>query len=316
MQGGTDNQRLHQFQKCHLQILRSLYNDNRSCASEERIDDNKKDCIDSNNQIFDLEECPVSSEIWELIERFIHQRREYLPQLKRQIYWNEIYLEATSSRDNYFHSRISSQQEPSINVPSSVSPRKIFSAVKRRSTSTPNNNNNLYLTPLTNNRIALTSSNNNSHELSDISIRSWNFISRVVKQREDACTKSCDSLRSEPFLRRLLDEAKARCMLLEVSLQALKHEMAAKISHIGKKRDSATIFSTAAKRVKFDRIFDSSQEKCVTGVSFFKGSEPFPETMDPTEVICADSFMQKQIKLKLWLSLSKSVEQIIEVDKK
>ncbi len=329
-QGAKDDQRRQQqqfFQRCHLQILRSLYNDDDGgggggSSSEKGIDDSAIDNTDgneANEKVTDSgEEGPVSSEIWELIDRFLQQRREYLPQLQRQIHWNEIFAEA-SSRRNHFISISSEeeeeqhQQQASLYRAPSLIPRNLaFSAVKRRSLSTPNNHINLSLTPLTNNRNAMTSrSNIQSHELSEVSIPSWNFISRMVKQRQDACTKSCDAFRSEPFLQSLLHEAKARCKVLEVSLQALKDEMAANINHSGKKRVSTAPSGPAAKRVKFE---DIAQEMCVTAISFFERSEPLPKSIDPNEsnqIKYSDSIMQNQIKLNLWLSLSKSVEKIM-----
>lgn len=327
-QGVKDDQRRQQqvFQRCHLQILRSLYNeDGGSISSEKGIDDNEQDNTDGNTTadkvINSEEEGPVSSQIWELIDRFLQQRREYLPQLQRQIHWNEIFAEASSRRDHLIS--ISSekqhhhQQASSLSRAPSLTPRNLaFSAVKRRSLSTtPNNHINLSLTPLTNNRNAMTSRINND-ELSEVSIPAWNFISRIVKQRQDGCTKMCDSFRSEPFLQSLLDEAKERCKVLEVSLQAFKNEMAANINHNGKKRGSSTTLSSpVAKRVKFD----NSRKKCDTGISFFKRSEPLPETIDPNEsndIKYSDSMMQNQIKLNLWSSLSNSVEKIIGVGKK
>lgn len=314
------------FQRCHLQILRSLYNDDDDggCGrrSEKGINDNciEQDHTDGNdtneNINYSEKEGPVSSEVWELIDRFLQQRREYLPQLQRQMHWNEIVAEASSRRNHVISKSFEEeQQQVALSRAPSLTPRNLaFSAVKRRSLSTPNNHNNLSLTPVTNNRNAMTSrSNNNSHGLTEVSIPSWNFISRMVKQRQEACTKSCDAFRSEPFLQSLLHEAKARCKVLEVSLQSLKDGIAVNIDHNGKKRGCTATFCSATKRVKFE---DIPPEMCVTGISFFERSEPLHEMIDPDEcnqINYSDSSMQRQIKLNLWMSLSKSVEDIIDV---
>eukprot|EP00986_Skeletonema_menzelii_P010109 scaffold4788_cov82-Skeletonema_menzelii.AAC.2 len=325
IQGAKDDQQRQQqlFQKCHMQILRSLYYDNDGSSSEKGLHNNE-DCTDGNeteheDKRIDSEgEGPVSSQIWELIERFLQRRREYLPQLQRQMYWNEIHAEASSRRD-HFISILSSEEEErqiSFSRAPSLTPRNLaFSAVKRRSLSTPNSHN-LSLTPLTNNRNTM-SNDINSHELSEVSIPSWNFISRMVQHRQDACTKSCDAFRSEPFLQSLLDEAKARCKVLESSLQELKKkkEVAADIDHSGNKRGSTAPSSPASKRVKFE----NSEDQSFTGISFFKRSDPIPESIDRDEsdqTKYSDSIMQNQVKLSLWLLLSKSVEKLIVVGNK
>mmetsp|Transcript_25253 Transcript_25253/g.37255 ORF Transcript_25253/g.37255 Transcript_25253/m.37255 type:complete len:321 (-) Transcript_25253:5-967(-) len=293
-----------------------------SSSRENGSDNNERDNTNGNetdDKAIDSEaEGPVGSEIWELIDKFLQQRKEYLPQLKQQIHWNEIFAEASSRRDHFIStsSEEQQQQQASLFRAPSLTPRNLaFSAVKRRSLSTPNSHMNLSLTPLTSNRNTM--SNINSHELSEVTIPSWNFISRMVQQRQDTCTKSCDAFRSEPFLQSLLDEAKARCKVLEVSLQALKkkNELEADIDHNRNKRGSTTPSSPEAKRVKFDNF----EDKCVTGISFFKRSEPIPKPFDHDECSQAkysDSIMQTQIKLNLWLSLSKSVEKIIDVGNK
>eukprot|EP00984_Skeletonema_dohrnii_P003976 scaffold1362_cov103-Skeletonema_dohrnii-CCMP3373.AAC.2 len=326
-QGAKDDQQRQQqlFERCHLQILRSLYKDDDGSSSSSRengSDNNERDNTNGNetdDKAIDSEaEGPVGSEIWELIDKFLQQRKEYLPQLKQQIHWNEIFAEASSRRDHFIStsSEEQQQQQASLFRAPSLTPRNLaFSAVKRRSLSTPNSHMNLSLTPLTSNRNTM--SNINSHELSEVTIPSWNFISRMVQQRQDTCTKSCDAFRSEPFLQSLLDEAKARCKVLEVSLQALKkkNELEADIDHNRNKRGSTTPSSPEAKRVKFDNF----EDKCVTGISFFKRSEPIPKPFDHDECSQAkysDSIMQTQIKLNLWLSLSKSVEKIIDVGNK
>ena len=321
-QGVKDDQQRQQqlFQRCHLQILRSLYKDDdgsSSSSSREKGLDNT-DGNETDGKAIDSEaESPVSSEIWELIDRFLQQRREYLPQLKQQIHWNEIFAEATSRRDHFIStSSEEQQQQASLSRAPSLTPRNLaFSAVKRRSLSTPNSHMNLSLTPLTSNRNTM--SNINSHELSEVTIPSWNFISRMVQQRQDTCTKSCDAFRSEPFLQSLLDEAKARHKVLEVSLQALKkkNELEADIDHNRNKRGNTTPSSPEAKRVKFDNY----EDKYVTGISFFKRSEPIPKPFDhddSSQAKYSDSIMQNQIKLNLWLSLSKSVEKIIDMGNK
>lgn len=325
-QGANNHQRRRrqqQFQACHLQILRSLHNaDGISDGNnnEKNADTNQQQHnIDDNNvnqKNAKSDERPVSSEIWSLIDRFIEQRREYLPQLQRQIHWNEISAEATSQRDHFLSTNSEKDQAASTRM-SSLTPQNLhFSAVKRRSSSTPNNSNtnNLSLTPLTNNRNALASTvGNTSHELSDISIPSWNFITKMVTQRQNTCKKSCDSFRSEPFLQKLLDEAKERCDTLEISLQTLKNEMAANSNSNhegGDKGNPSSSSGRTAKRVKFD----SSQDKCVTGITFFKTNDPLPEAIDTNrsdQIICEDAIMQQQIKLSLWIFLSKSVEQVI-----
>lgn len=325
-QGANNHQRRRQqqqFQACHLQILRSLHNADGSDGNnnEKNADDNEQQHnINDNNvhQNAKSDERPVSSEIWSLIHRFIEQRREYLPQLQRQIHWNEISAEAASQRDHFLSTNSGKDQAASTQMPSLTPQNLHFSAVKRRSLSTPSNSNtknNLSLTPLTNNRNALASTvGNTSHEFSDISIPSWNFITKIVTQRQNMCKKSCDSFRSEPFLQKLLDEAKERCDTLEISLQTLKNEMAAKSNrnHEGgdKGTPSSSSSSRTAKRVKFD---SSQDKKCVTGITFFKTNDPLPEadTNRSDQIICDDTIMHQQIKLSLWLLLSKSVEQVI-----
>jgi hypothetical protein len=322
-QGANNHQRRRQqqFQACHLQILRSLHNVDGSDGNniEKNADDHEQqhNSDDINvNQNAKSDERPVSSEIWGLIDRFIEQRREYLPQLQRQIHWNEMSAEAASQRDHFLSTNSGKDQAASTLMPSLTPQNLHFSAVKRRSLSTPNNSNtnNLSLTPLTNNRNALASTvGNTSHELSDISIPSWNFITKMVTQRQNTCKKSCDSFRSEPFLQKLLDEAKERCDTLEISLQTLKNEMAANSNSNhegGNKGNPSSSSGRTAKRVKFD----SSQDKCVTGITFFKTNDPLPEAIDTNrsdQIICEDAIMQQQIKLSLWLLLSKSVEQVI-----
>jgi len=94
-----------------------------------------------------------------------------------------------------------------------------------------------------------------------------------------------------------------------------KNELEADIDHNRNKRGSTTPSSHEAKRVKFDNF----EDKCVTGISFFKRSEPIPKPFDHEESNQAkysDSIMQNQIKLNLWLSLSKSVEKIIDIGNK
>lgn len=318
------NRRQQQFQACHLQILRSLHNADGSDGNnnEKNADTNEQqhniDLLSVNQKNAKSDERPVSSEIWSLIDRFIGQRREYLPQLQRQIHWNEISAEATSQRDHFHFLSTNSEkdQAASTRMPSLTPQNLHFSAVKRRSSSTPNNSNtnNLSLTPLTNNRNALASTvGDTSHELSDISIPSWNFITKMVTQRQNSCKKSCDSFRSESFLQKLLDEANERCDTLEISLLALKNEMAANSNSNhegGDKGNPSSSSSRTAKRVKFD----NSQDKCVTGITFFKTNDPLPEAIDTNrndQIICEDAIMQQQIKLSLWLLLSKSVEQVI-----
>lgn len=327
IQAANDDQQRQQqlFQRCHLQILRSLYNDEDGSSSEDKLDD-KQDHTDgkeTDDKVTDSEsESPVSSEIWELIDRFLRQRREYLPQLQRKMHWNEIYEEASSRRDHFISmSSEEEQHQASLSRAPSLTPRNLaFSAMKRSSLSPANSRMTLSLTPLTNNRNTM--GNINSHGLCEVSIPSWNFISRMVQNRQDSCTKSCDAFRSEPFLQSLLDEAKARCKMLEISLQALKkkNEIAADTDHnIGNKRDSTAPTSPAAKRVKFDSC-DAFEDKCVTGISFFKRRDPIPEPVyggDKTnQAKNSDSIMQNQIKLNLWLSLTKSVEEIIDAGNK
>lgn len=331
IQGAKDDQQ-QVFQRCHLQILRSLYNDDdgssSSSSSEKELsnnDNNEEDCTNNSGNETEDKGCdsegegPVSSQIWELIDRFLLRRREYLPQLQRQIYWNEIYAEASTRRDHFISisSAEEQQQQISVSRAPSITPRNLaFSSMKRRSLSPPNSHNNLSLTPLTNNRNTM-GNTINAHELSEVSIPSWNFVSSMVQHRQGACTRSCDAFRSEPFLQSLLDEAKARCKVLEVSLQALKkkkNEMAADIDHSGSgnKRGSTEPSSPASKRVKFE----SSDDQSFTGISFFKRSDPISESIDRDEsdqTKYSDSIMQHQIKLNLWLSLSKSVEKIIVV---
>lgn len=328
IQAANDDQQQQQllFQRCHLQILRSLYNDDgSSSSSEERVrlddEDNEQDHTDgkeTDDKVIDSEgEIPVSNEIWELIDRFLQQRREYLPQLQRQMHWNEIYTEASSRRDHFISmsSEEEQHQQASLSRAPSLTPKHLaFSAMKRSTLSPANSHMTLSLTPLTNNRNTM-GNNINSHGLSEVSIPSWNFIIRMVQNRQDACTKSCDAFRSEPFLQSLLGEAKARCKVLEVSLQALKkkNEIAADTDLNVKKRDSRAPASPSAKRVKFD------EDKSFSGISFFKRRDPIPEQVDDDESSQAknsDSIMQNEVKLNLWLSLSKSVEKIIDAGNK
>ena len=307
------------FQNCHLQILRSLYSSDAECSDKRGLGGNNEEEKATGNKadekvIESEEESPVSSELWDLICRFLQQRRGYIPRLQRQIHWNDIFSEASSRLDLFMSAYAEEEAQSSYRAPSFTPRNLAFSAVKRRSLSTPNSHTNSSLTPLTNNR-----NQNNSQELKKVSITSWNFISRIVKRRQDKCAKLCDAFRSEPFMQALLDEAEERCEVLKFKLKALKkNQLTTDAGNFESKRNrsSTPLHSPPAKRIKFDI---SRDKKCATGISFFQRVASSPEHIkldENSHFNYSNSIMQIQIKLNLWSELSNSVKTVVEVGNK
>ena len=298
------------FRKCHLQILRSLYDGQDEGKQDgdknEEVDDNEEtskggsDCADDGGRTADDDnhsEGPVSSEVWELIEQFL--QIDYRPQKELQIHWASINAEA-QSRLEYLVSLSPAEEEKQAPAQRLIPRTPLFSVSGRGSTPSRS----MSLTPL--------SSNLNTHKnllsQNDLEIAttipSWNFINKMLARRSSLCDKSCESFRSQPFLAQLRDECEMRCNQLRLKTQ----------KHV--KREGSSIINAGQKRQKLGveavRPF-SLRHFFVTGVK-----TKAPEVVQEKKSAAAlddeqqDSVIEVQMKLSLWRSLFSSVKDIVD----
>ena len=335
------------FRKCHLQILRSLYDGNKALnrhgdgdhnllllggavtVDESNSNTNRSNDTDVSTPNKTSSEVPVDSEIWSLIERFLLRRMDYRPHKERQIHWANVHAEAQSRLDHV--SSVASSAgaivEEDKKLPmqrsSSLTPRTPLFTISGRggSSLTPN----LSLTPTSSNRNPThhtKSLSQNDRELAS-TIPSWNFIGQMLQRRSRLCIQSCTSFRSQPFLAQLRDEAEMRCKVLEGVLQKLKTGITLgeddNSNNDGNtKREGSMIANPVGKRRKSEvgvgSIHQSSDVPSSLG-HFFSNKNIHTTNNgidDETNQFDEESIMEAQMKLCLWSSLLSSVKEIVD----
>ena len=330
------------FRKCHLTILRSLYDDGQECGTDTgetnkeedmNTDDKQKDhdapsstnnseaSGNSHMDVMEEEEGIVSNDVWNLIEQYLQRRNDYLPHKQLQSHWTNINNEA-KSRIEYISSIskcIEDDEKLSIRGRSSLTPRgstPMFSITGRGSLAPTS----LHLTPQSSNKNKST-----SNELSRIdielasSIPSWNLINSMLDRRKELCTESCKSFRKQPFLTKVHDEATKRCKVLEEVLQNTKMGAGSndKRKINDKKREGPRGVAGVTKRQKVgvqsrpsllgsflnDHCSDEDKVADVDG-------NVTEQTCDEEEN--DEDSMKAKMKLVLWSALLKSVKEITD----
>jgi len=336
------------IRKCHLTILRSLYDDGQECGTDTgetnkeedtNTDDKQKDhdapsstkhSEASGNSHMDVIENDgtVSNDVWNLIEQYLQRRNDYLPHKQLQSHWTNINNEA-KSRIEYIISSISQcveeeEEKPSSRGRSSLTPRgstPMFSIMGRGSLGPTS----LHLTPQSSNKNKLSTSNElsqNDIELAS-SIPSWNLINSMLGRHKDLCTESCKSFRTQPFLTKVLDEATKRCKVLERILQSTKMGVGSnskrKINE--KKREGLRgVTSQVGKRQKLGESSRPSllgsflNDQCSDEVKVADvGGNATEQTCNEEEEGTDDEdSMKAKMKLVLWSALLKSVKDITD----
>ena len=335
------------FRKCHLQILRSLYDckggqgdgDSNSSAllgdavgandgsngggggrgengnegngdaagsstsdameiGEANVKREKSDRDAAGND--NVNESPVCSGVWVLIDRFLQQRKEYRPHEQRHLHWLKVNAEAKSRLDHLL-SMSSSVEEDDIRPSQSrlsLTPRTpIFSMSRRGSTS------NLSLTPLSSNRNPPRSSQSDRDVAS--AIPSWNLINQMVRRRSRLCNRSCQSFRSQPFLAELQNEAQMRCEVLETVLVNL---------NTGKRKNNAReamIHLLSGKRQKLGMdVYELTAPSLFGHLCSSKYSESVKTDLDAEGDCYEDYIVETKMKIHLWSSLLLSLKEI------
>ena len=328
------------FRKCHLQILRSLYdrqggrgdgdsissallggavgaNDgSNGCGGGCECGENgngengnaaanvKREKIDRDAAGNDsVTESPVGSGVWVLIERFLQQRKEYRPHEQRHFHWLKVNAEAKYRLDHLL-SMSSSVEEDDIRPSQSrlsLTPRTpIFSMSGRGSTS------NLSLTPLSSNRNPPRSSQSDRDVAS--AIPSWNLINQMVQRRSRLCNRSCQSFRSQPFLAELQNEAQMRCEVLETVLVNLN--MGKRKNNV-RESEKSTIHLLAGKRQKLGMdVYEPTAPSLFGHLCSSKYSESVKTDLD-AECDCGEDYIVvTKMKIHLWSSLLLSLKEI------
>ena len=331
------------FRKCHLTILRSLYDDGQECGTDtgERnkeedtnTDDKQKDHDApsstnkgeaSGNSHMDVieEEGIVSNDVWNLIEQYLQRRNDYLPHKQLQSHWTNINNEA-KSRIEYISSIskcIEEEEKPSSRGRSSLTPRgstPMFSITGRGSLAPTS----LHLTPQSSNKNKSTSNelSQNDIELAS-SIPSWNLINSMLDRRKELCTESCLSFRKQPFLTKVHDEATKRCKVLEELLQSMKMGVGSNKRKMNEKKrgGSRGVANQVGKRQKIEVSRPSLlgsflNDQCLdeVNVADVGGNATEHQTCNEEEGNDdEDSIMKAKMKLVLWSALLKSVKEII-----
>jgi len=250
-----------------------------------------------------VNESPVCSGVWVLIERFLQQQKEYRPHEQRHLHWLKVNDEAKSRLDHLL-SMSSSVEEDDIRPSQSrlsLTPRApIFSMSGRGSTS------NLSLTPLGSNRNPPRSSQSERDVAS--AIPSWNLINQLVQRRSRLCNRSCQSFRSQPFLAELQNEAQMRCEVLETVLVNL---------NMGKRKNNAretygsTIHLLAGKRQKLGMDVNELTAPSLFGhLCSGKCSESVKTYLDAECDCDEDYIVETKMKIHLWSLLLSSLKEI------
>ncbi|KAL7545836.1 hypothetical protein ACHAWF_009193 [Thalassiosira exigua] len=329
------------FRKCHLQILRSLYDgdgdgdgDGGAAPERQNVADERADGSGDGGGVGEGEppsivetgdelpangdfEGPVRDEIWDLVDTFLRRRDGYGPLKEQRVHWTRVHGEARTRLDRLLATTSSREEEakPSLQLQrsSSLTPRTpLFVASGRGSVATPSLSLQS-LTPPSSNRHGHAGRLSQGEREAAGAVPSWHFVRRMLQRRSDLCAESCRSFRSQPFLGRLRDEAEARCGTLEGALKRLKLGRGTE-KQDGKKRGGATMNSPACKRLKsgVDHSTPSSLGH------FFSSGTPKLTTAQLNDECDHDeeAIMETQMKLCLWSSLLASVKEIVDENDK
>lgn len=158
------------------------------------------------------------------------------------------------------------------------------------------------------------SSNRNPTSQSDLdvasAIPSWNFIYQMSQRRSRICNQSCQSYRSQPFLAELQNEAQMRCDVLETVLANLK---TGERKNNGRDEDGSTAHHLSGKRRKLE--MDANQP---TAPSLFdhlcssKYTESAKTNLD-VECDCDEEYIvETKMKIHLWSSLLSSLKTMVD----
>ncbi|KAL3770928.1 hypothetical protein ACHAW5_006803 [Stephanodiscus triporus] len=141
-------------------------------------------------------------------------------------------------------------------------------------------------------------------------IPSWNFINQMLQRRSRICNQSCQSYRSQPFLVELRNEAQMRCEILETVLANLK---TGERKNNGRDKDGSTAYHLAGKRRKLE--MDANQP---TTPSLFyhlcssKYTDSAKTNLD-VECDCDEEYIvETKMKIHLWSSLLSSLKTMVD----
>lgn len=329
MQAATTPSHSGPFRRCHLQVLRSLYDARHRTTSSSNFsggdEDNAMTTTTTTKEDDEVEsanhsEKPVSNEIWNLMERFLQLQAQYRPHKEHQHHWSRVHAESTSRLDHIVTlttvSSASIQKDghlPSTTKNSLLTPRTpSYFTSGRGSAATPS----LSLTPVSSNRNNATKLGLNEDRYGELvtTIPAWNIINHMLHRRSQQCIQSCTSFRRQKFLTTLRDEAELRCTALHKILKCRStieqnHEHAKRegltLQHIRVGKRQKLELDTNLKRLPLTKTTTaSSLGDCIFSTT--TGLEVERHVDEDEELItCA------KIKLHLWSNLLSSVREIV-----
>ncbi|KAL9183839.1 hypothetical protein ACHAXT_004695 [Thalassiosira profunda] len=321
------------FRKCHLQILRSLYDGasapdrgsegeepepsggdnedaNARCTGDGDGDNLEETGAPAGGEGDASTEGPVDGETWDLIAQFLWRRAEYRPHRDRQVHWANVSAAAQSRLDRLLSVTSADMDARTIaQRTSSLTPRtpSVFSAAGRGARSPA-----MSLTPLSSNKKRAPKLTQGEREAAS-ALPSWTFIHNMLQRRSKICTQSCEDYRSQPFLTELREEAEMRCTALGKVLMQLQTGGGAQRRN-EKKREGDAFLEVAGKRQKVIAVQPTVPSSLGQHLPSRTISAPGAAALDSNEGSgdSEDLIMETQMKLCLWSSLLSSVKEVVE----